>query len=376
MRLSDPVKRRKLVKLLAEHKSSSSSVASAPVSTGGTSVDSGGAGVGSRQRVRRRRKRRRRRRRPEKRARSRIRRGQGEGPDECACTRPYIDKWVRASRREVVDALAIPKPARLRPWPDPQLEIALPVPVARSSLHGRVPRRVLKLAEPKRREPYAPPVPEPASSVPDAADRVPSMSRILWLSKPRPAKRRVHRRCDRQDSATVERKREAGGNPKTWWAERDQWLSRNARPKRVFRRPLVARRRLRMTLDQAVAMVSRLARVPEHRRYMVVPPRRTTEPRPRGPLVPLSAAWVGRLSAPRKVASETKLNMEFDPGVISRSALKAVATKRTVELATPKFMVKTAVDADTKDNPFSVSSKALKYKATKRIKALAAPRIR
>lgn len=356
MRVDDPEKRRELVRLIAEYKDAAAAAA-----------------AGKRKKKKRR----------------------------CSCTEGYIRRWENRARSAIMSALARPKPVRLRPWPDPRLETTLPIPVARTSLYGRIPPRIARLAEPKARRAFnAGPADDDddddsrtagrGDSADDDGGRTPrrrpaSLARILSLSRPKPAVKRVHRGC--ADSERPERlyffRGPRGGRPRgdgrtaPSSAERRTRLKRLARPKRVFRGPPERRARSRtMTRSQVEASANRLSEPPEHRRYARRPQKPRAEPRPFGPLRPLDVDWVKRLSVPRKLSSETRLNLQFDPDAISRSALRAKASKRTEALAEPKFTVKTAVDTEFKENAFSVSPKALTYKATKRIKKLATPRKR
>jgi len=316
--------------------------------------------------------------------------GNKKKKSKCSCTQEYIKKWEKIAKSKILSALACPKPVRLRPWPNPRLETTLPIPVARAALYGRIPSRIAKLAQPKLRKAFNVPLAGSDDSVdrgfsPNSINegRIPkrsaSRTRILLLSKPKPTIRQVHQKCansEYQEKKFFKPKRVRERNYLESWVDHQKWIMRLAKPKKIFRRPPEKRARLNMTKSQVEASVNRLATLAEHRKYVRKPKERQTEPRPFGPLKPMDVDWVNRLSVPRKLSSETRLNLEFDPEVISRSALKAKASKRTVELAIPKYTPKTAVDAEFKENAFSVSPTALKYRATRRIKNLATPRKR
>lgn len=316
--------------------------------------------------------------------------GNKKKKNKCLCTQEYIKKWEKIAKSKILSALACPKPVRLRPWPNPRFETTLPIPVARTALYGRIPSRIAKLAQPKLRKAFTVPLASSDDSIsrefsPNSFNegqksrRSASRNRIFLLSKPKPTIRQVHQKCansEYQEKKYFKPKYTREQNYSDSWFDHRKWLMRLAKPKKIFRRPPEKRVRLNMTKSQVEASVNRLATVAEHRKYVKKPKNRQTEPRPFGPLRPMDVDWVNRLSVPRKLSSETRLNLEFDPEIISRSALKAKASKRTEELAVPKYTQKTANDTELKENAFSVSSKALKYKATKRIENLATPRKR
>lgn len=292
-------------------------------------------------------------------------------------------KWEKITRSNRLLALACPKPIRLAPWPNPLFYNPLPIPVAKSALYGKIPERILKLAEPKVRNLRNTKCVQP--SRPDqSANRAkplkaPSLSRIISLSKPKPNKRHVHPRCSKvaQDCGMycIPRRQHMVVNSEDW-VKHQKWLKQNAKPKRVFRQPIEKKNPEKITKEQLEESINRLSTVPVKRQYVKKTPKEPTKPRPHGPIIPLNLSFVNRLSKPRKISSETRLNLEYKPGVISKAALKAVASKRTIELAQPRAINRTGVDKEYKEDPFSVSKKALKYKASKRIKELALPRRR
>ncbi|CAI6353061.1 unnamed protein product [Macrosiphum euphorbiae] len=303
--------------------------------------------------------------------------------NKCVCSKRYFKKWENTLKLKYIAKLAIPKPVRLRPWPNPELEAELPLPVNKATLTGKIPNRIYKLAVPKIRHKVPLDLAYRTFSSGDtmykyrkSKHQLKTRTRILELAEPKPKIRHVHARCLSEHPERLYSKPNKSSikNNSDDWIKHQKWLKKNAAPKRKFSRPPEVKRRSKMSKSQADIMLDRLSRVPEFKRFVKKLVIRTTEPRPFGQITPMGLDWVQRLSVPRKLSSETQLNLDYDPGVISRAALKAILSPRIKELAEPKFNVKT-VNTEFKENAFKISPTALTYKATKRIKKLAMPRL-
>jgi len=302
---------------------------------------------------------------------------------KCVCSKKYFKKWENTLKLKYIAKLALPKPVRLRPWPNPELEAVLPVPVVKSTLTGKIPNRIYKLAIPKIRPkvPVDPVYRKFASG--NAKYKYKKYkyqrkirTRILELAEPKPSIRHVHDRClktEHSERLYSKPNKFSIMNNSDDWIKHQKWLKKNAAPKRIFRRSPEVKRRSKLSKSQTELMLDRLSQVPKLKRFVKKLVLRTTEPRPFGLITPMGLDWVQRLSVPRKLSSETQLNLDYDPGVIPRAALKAILSPRIKELAEPKFNVKT-VNTEFKENAFKISPTALTYKATKRIKKLAMPR--
>ncbi|KAE9525183.1 hypothetical protein AGLY_014427 [Aphis glycines] len=304
--------------------------------------------------------------------------------NKCVCTKKYFKKWENRLKLKYIAKLAIPKPVRLRPWPNPELEAVLPIPVVKATLTGKIPSRIYKLAVPKIRSKVTKDVVYRTTSSGDAKYQyrkskqlLKTHKRILELAEPKPKIRHVHARCLKSEFPErlyIKSNKTSIKNTSDDWIKHRNWLKKNAAPKRIFRRSPEVKRRSKLSKSQTDIMLDRLSQMPEFKRFVKKLVVRTTEPRPFGQITPMGLDWVQRLSVPRKLSSETQLNLDYDPGIIPRAALNAVLTPRIKELAEPKFNVKT-VNTEFKENAFKISPTALTYKATKRIKKLAMPRV-
>lgn len=306
---------------------------------------------------------------------------------KCVCSKVYFKKWENTLKLKYIAKLAIPKPVRLRPWPNPELESVLPLPVIKTTLTGKIPNRIYKLAVPKTR-PKAPVDQVPPVYSSDngmytdhkhrqSRDQLRIRARIIELAEPKPKIRHVHDRCLKSEYSerlySKPNKSSINKNSDSW-IKHQKWLKKNAAPKKIFRRSPDQKRRSKMSKSQTEIMLDRLSKVAEVKRFVKKLILRTTEPRPFGQITPMNVDWVQRLSVPRKLSSETQLNLDYDPGVIPRAALNAILSPRIKELAEPKFNIKT-VNTEFKENAFKISPTALTYKASKRIKKLAMPRV-
>lgn len=302
--------------------------------------------------------------------------------NKCVCSKRYFKKWENTLKLKYIAKLAIPKPVRLRPWPNPELEAVLPLPVNKATLTGKIPSRIYKLAVPKVRHNVPLDLAYRTFSSGNARYKyrkrqLKTRTRILELAEPKPKIRQVHARCLKSEQAErlySKPNKSSIKNNSDGWIKHQMWLKKNAAPKKIFRRSPEVKRRSKMSKSQTDIMLDRLSQVPELKRFVKKLIVRTTEPRPFGQITPMGLDWVQRLSVPRKLSSETQLNLDYDPGVIPRAALKAILSPRIKELAEPKFNLKT-VNTEFKENAFKISPTALKYKATKRIKKLAMPRV-
>lgn len=308
-----------------------------------------------------------------------------EESKKCACTKRFMRNWDNTTRLEYLTALASPKPIRLKPWPNPRLEATLPMPIPRGTIYGKIPERIATLAIPKRQKITS--MLDNSSSITSSSDsinkifksREESDFRILKLSQPKPVIRQVHDTClktEYQDVIYFKPKKVAMKSSEDW-VKHQKWLLRNAGPKTKFRRPREVRKRSKLTNVQIQELLNRLAQVAEFKKHTIKSSLRKTEPRPPySQITPMDLDWIKRLSVPRKLASETRLNLEYNPFEVKKSALKAKTSKRVEELSTPKSNFKNEKGTEDKENAFKVSESALKYKPTKRIKELAKPRIR
>jgi len=304
--------------------------------------------------------------------------------NKCVCSKRYFKKWENSLKLKYIEKLAIPKPVRLRPWPNPELEAVLPLPVIKATLTGKIPNRIYKLAVPKIRPKVSMDLVYQTFSSSNTVtkygkskDKLKTRERILELAKPKPKIRHVHDRClksEHPERLYSKFNKSSINNNSDDWIKHQKWLKKNAAPKRIFRRSPEVKRRSKLSKSQTDIMLNRLSQVPKFKRFVKKMIIRTTEPRPFGQITPMGVDWVQRLSVPRKLSSETQLNLDYDPGFIPRAALNAILTPRIKELAEPKFNI-TKVNTEFKENAFKISPTALKYKATKRIKKLAMPRV-
>ena len=161
-------------------------------------------------------------------------------------------------------------------------------------------------------------------------------TRILELAEPKPKIRHVHARClksEHPEKLYAKPNKSSIKKNSDDWIKHQKWIKKNAAPKRIFRRSPEVKRRSKMSKSQTEIMLNRLSQMPELKRFVKKLILRTTEPRPFGQIIPMSLNWVQRLSVPRKVSSETQLNLDYDPNVIPRAALHAILSPRIKELA-------------------------------------------
>lgn len=288
-------------------------------------------------------------------------------------------KWRKNERFERMIALSAPKPVRLAPWPNPKFETTLPIKVAKGTLTGPIPERIFQLAQPKRRYDKKNDFSKTLDNKTKQPTRnQPSFKRLLELSQPKPIKRHVHPQCvDNVQGNDIKYftpgRRHNKMNAKDWM-EHQKWLKERAKPRRKFNAPIKKKLLSFKSKEKMEESTNRLATLPENRVFVPKKIKSPWEKRPPGKIEPLNLPFVDRLSKPRKVSSETQLNLDYDPYKIKPSALTAVPTARTLELAIPRFVKAVVLDKEYKEHAFTVSKKALKYKATNRIKELARPK--
>lgn len=321
-----------------------------------------------------------------------IKKNCNEIPNKCSlvCSKRYFKNWENATKSEFLKSMAAPKSIRLKPWPNPCMEASLPLPITKSSLYGKIPERCLHLAIPiPRKVNSKKPLPLCGIYTDVIAEKIPrrtryrDMTRSIELAAPSPKIKKVHKRCmnSEQKQKIYYKPHKRAIETQKDWIDHRLWLEKNALPKikREKTHVLNNKNQTKLTRSQFEEMVERLNTIPFNKNYrnrkLFV---RKIEPRPPGRTIkPLEANWVSRLSVPRKMSSETQLNLSYNPAVIRRSALNAKASKRILELAEPKEKTKTVHDnSEYKIDPYKVSPLALTYKATKRIKGLAIPRNR
>lgn len=295
---------------------------------------------------------------------------------KCVCPDGLYGKLEKATKEEYLRALAAPKWNRLLPYPNPKFEVKLPIPVNPATLTGPVPQRIHALAVPKIRLSDWPKQKPPAK--PKPAEDI-DMKRIEELAKPKPRFRAVHERC----MEPVRRPAKKTLKNDEDWVRHNRWLQTNAVPRVRRWGPagdseavaLVtgAKSRRKLTRKQVEEMANRLSVVPESKKRK---PKSDNVTRPMVHYVSGNKEdfdWVNRLSKPRVLSEETKLDIAYDPSRIPKAALRAKASERTKELAQPRKQ-SIAQEQELKANAFQVSPLALKYKATKRIKELAKPK--
>lgn len=233
-----------------------------------------------------------------------------KGTDRC------LKKQEKALREARLIALACPELLS-------ELARTLPVPVPESALSGWIPERICELTKPKNIFPRhskcvrnvrptdsaknldANPTTKPAKP----AKRAPrSFPRTELLSQPRPT--RIHARCAKleyENTIDYHSKRHHMKVGSKDWIDHQKWLEENAKPKKVFTRPIETKVRSTMTRQQMEESVNRLSTVPAHRQYSKMKPKihKTKPARPHGPIVPLDLPFVNRLSTPKKLKQET-----------------------------------------------------------------------
>jgi len=286
----------------------------------------------------------------------------------------FMRRSLKVLNEVRLNKLAQPKAIRLQPWPNPKLyHASLPVKISHAALHGTFSDRILELAEPKWRL--------RESSV-SCCDKIKLWSpnnfpRTNMLAKPKPVVRTVHRQCLTTENDVDEYHywRRAKRTKKYDQAKRHDWLTKIAAPKKLRYPPDTQRRgkkKPRLLTDRQMQIsVNRLAYGRKKKTANAVADV-PSAPRP-VPRKPRTLAWVDQLSVPRRLPSEAKLDIEYDPFIVSRAALKATCTPRIEELARPKIVAK-ELDTGFKKDAFTIPPNALKYKATARIKQLAKPR--
>lgn len=295
---------------------------------------------------------------------------------KCVCPNGMYGKLEKATKEEYLRALAAPKPIRLQPYPNPKFEVKLPIPVNPATLTGPISQRIYALAVPKMRLSDWP-KPKPPAKLKLVQDI--DMRRIEELAKPKPRFRAVHEKC----LEPVRRPAKKTLKNDEDWVRHNRWLQANAVP-RVRRwgpagdieaLALVtgAGSRRKLTREQVEEMANRLSVVPESKKRK---PKSETAAKAvvrNALLKQVDFNWVNRLSKPRVLSEETKLDIAYDPSHIPKAVLRAKASERTKELAEPRKQSK-AREQELKANAFQVSPLSLKYKATRRIKELAKPK--
>lgn len=272
----------------------------------------------------------------------------------------------KISKQEYLAALSAPKKVRLQPWPNPMFERTLPLKIPKATLKAVASWRIEQLAKPKQRK----------FSVNNKRNRIKiSDSTIEILSKPVPKIRHAHDTCLKKETFGIyfrptRLKMQIDSDN---WINHKTWLEKNAAPKKRFNRPKEINSS-NMSIKQTKQMIKRLTKLPKHKVYVSEKFKPKTEPRPRNKRIrPMNLPWVERLSMPVKLASETLLNLNYDPYFISTQTLKARASERIKNLAKPSEWRNT-IEKKVSEKSFKIPMAVLKYKATKRIKKLAQPR--
>lgn len=274
--------------------------------------------------------------------------------------RKYIQKRAKSYRRMM---LARPKPCRLKPWPDPELERKLPAPIPRACLNPKLSPEILKLYHAKTR----PIVPKFVRPLPP--EHYVKFSALSYKPSERLVKLSVPKTLPQPPSPPPKTKKQ-----KHWEqllrAEMGDWIEARSKPKKIPLPPELPHKKKRVPLSQLIERINFLATPALHHQWQrpQPPPFRLRE------IPPLSDRVVV-LAQPRKVPSEALLNLNFDPYEIKPGTLNAKPNATDIRLAIPKKRIK-AVDTDFKENAFMVSPTAKTYVATKRILQLAKPKER
>ncbi|VVC27394.1 Testicular haploid expressed repeat [Cinara cedri] len=262
-----------------------------------------------------------------------------------------------------IEALAKPKK-----WRDVVsiMERTLPEPVSKAAIGCQLEKtsRIWNLSKPKLRQPnpllhqnikttYS------VNWTPNKYDH--TSNRIIELAQPK-QQLKFHPQCNKVEP------RKSYLRP---YEKQTAWLKINAVPKTIFKPPLVLKKYTKLTEAEIEEFIDRLSAIPKSRRYTIL----KKEPKPKIKKLPdKMIESINRLSEPRKLASEMRLNIEYNPFEIPLRVLRHKPSKRIGELAEPKVYETSAIKDAIRENPFEVSKSSLKYKATKLIKKLAQPR--
>lgn len=253
------------------------------------------------------------------------------------------------------------------------MERTLPPPISHSAMYGDFPKRVLRLARPKKRLLY--PVTTLRKRSSSRRRKVHfEQARILKLAQPKPLVKHVHEQCVDVDRETIYFKPAVRRPGVKSYIKQQVWLKNNAGPRKVFRPAVEPKQYSKMSNYQTKELYNRLSKVPILKQRTKKSDVRDKPRKKIGKLTETMVQSVQRLSEPRKLSSETRLNLDFDPYNIPPSVLKHVATPRTVFLAEPRVYEITGIPNNFRDVAVEISKAALNYKATKRIKQLAMPR--
>ncbi|VVC34840.1 Testicular haploid expressed repeat [Cinara cedri] len=287
-----------------------------------------------------------------------------------------IKKWEKSKRLDRINQLSVPKQR-----PDVSILVrTLPAPVSKAALTGKVSGRISYLAKPKNtlanpENLYKPIITQAHFSLAKkkSGDEYNVSMRILDLSKPKKLLRNVHKKCLNTEQLETIYFRPAvtrNFNVDNFKKQQD-WLKRNATPKKIFRPPVEPKKYSKMPIDQVNELIKRLSTLPKFKQKI---PKKME--RKIGSLTQTMLESVQRLSEPRKLTSGMRLNIEFNPYNIPLRVLNHVASQRTEELAAPKIHENKGLLNNIKENAFEISQAALNYKATKNIIKLATPRKR
>lgn len=289
----------------------------------------------------------------------------------------FLKKWSAIPNQLYICKLSQPKASMMKRFPDPKLIRELPAKIKRSTLYGKVPRlRLDILALPKRRMPvetwFTPAVPSKKQCY--------SVSRMIGLAKPKiHVIRERHVMCHEDLAETRPNRKSlyAGMTLAERKKFRNEWIARNSRPKaRPVPTPKPKKKRLTFQqnkdlIERLTVMSDRKKEIINSKKPLVVIP---AKPRLPGTLIKaMNLPWIDRLSKIRKIPSETKLDMEYDPYKISKATLNAKPTKRILELAEPRAQA-IKIEQSQKKDPYKVNPRSLVYKPTERMLRLAQPR--
>lgn len=249
------------------------------------------------------------------------------------------------------------------------------LPVVQSTFRGKISNRILFLSRPKQRSSYNEIYDRFSKHLEQNQPKhAVNYSRIYELSKPIKS-RKIHDRCRNAEPIN-----DVYFNPKKakinsdYHIKRRQWLEKNAKPKKKFYSPIPPKSR-KLPREYVNAMCFRLSQVAEHKKFVKKPELQTIKPRPPRSQKPKNMDWVNRLSQPRKIPSDTILDMNYDPYFIPKKVLKYKPTERILKLSKPRVYDEISKES-LKPSPFTVNKSALKYKASKRIIELSQPRKR
>lgn len=279
-----------------------------------------------------------------------------------------VAKLTNRIRTLRINAMALPKQ---RIDVVAKMERTLPPPISHSTLYGDFSKRVLRLAKPKKRQLYSESLRKRSSSRKKVHFE---QARLLKLSEPKPLIRHVHEQCVDIDKETIYFKPTVRLPSVNSYIKQQFWLKNNSGPKRIFRPPVEPKKYTKMSKYQTQELYKRLSMVPISKQKTKKSDIHEKPPPKKEMLTETILQSIQRLSEPRKLSSETRLNLEFDPYFIPPAVLKHVATSRTIVLAEPRVYETTGTPNNFRDVAVEISKAALNYKATKRIKQLAMPR--